>query len=584
MSKLPVLWDNSTRKEVYDVLVDLWPQLDDPSRSELVDRITAGPPAFLTDHLPVADREHFRARRIFERLRIMQRADATRPHAGLDAALAHILEQHPGWIVAPGEQAHFAIFSQFGQRTLGAPDDTELLSSMSPEEVIAKLLQDERERVLEAWSDVAASDWAKMTAVLEGVAEQRGPDPELWATTLSGLRTRAASPLQGESVLDLIADLEPSLAQNPSVASAAAYLLESSASSSQFKSAPLDDFWRAFDAVALGVSLDEANVELPDDGDWISLSINTSMGNIALAFINAMFALRLVVGGGIPSDLRERFVWLIGQGSNRHRPARVVLASRLSYLFAIDPELTRSHLLPSFRWSEDESEATAVWQGFGWQPHLDPLLWAEIKSDILGCFAETRIARFGRAGESLAQVIAAAGIQPGFDDLPRQATQMALRRMPSQTRADMLQWLAGAITSDGEQGANADVIWEQKIKPWIQKFWPRDPMSHSASEVRPWVEIALATNDTFEDAVETIRPFIRRSDSADALRDLAGSPHPDSHPRAALRLMGSFLSPDTQFWSFDDLSRVLDTVVEAEPALRDNPIYVQWSEFRQTRL
>jgi len=207
----------------------------------------------------------------------------------------------------------------------------------------------------------------------------------------------------------LVADMDDVLACDPSVSSAAAYLLESAASSAQFREMSTEDFWRAFDTVVPGVAQDDTNSRRPDDHDWVAVAINTSMGNLALAFLNALFARRLVMGGGVPADLTERFVRLIGAGEARHRPARVVFASRLSYLFAIDPDLTRLHLLPYFRWERDETEALAVWQGFGWQPHLDPLLWNEIKADFLACFQEDRINQLGETVGPLAQALTAAG-------------------------------------------------------------------------------------------------------------------------------------------------------------------------------
>lgn len=583
MPRTPALWDSSTRKEVYDLLVELWPQLEDQDRSDLVENIGAGPPGWLTSHLPEEDRDQFRARRVFERLRIMERSDPERLHAGLEAELGRLRERYPHWDVAPGEQAHFAFYSQSGWRTLGAVEDKQRLQAMTPVAIIEELDSDERGDTLDAWREMVASDWGKMEAVLRGIAERRGPDAELWASTLAGLRTKAASADPDENVLALVADMDEVLAADPAVSSAAAYLLESVASSSQFGQTPLDEFWRAFDKIASGVSIDDSNARHPQENDWVSVAINTSMGNLALAFLNAMFAQRLVVGGGIPSELRQRYIWLIGQGDQRHRPARIIFASRLSYLFAIDPGLTRSHLLPFFQWERNGTEALAVWQGFGWQPHFDPLLWSELKTDFLECFTEERIARLGDMVRTLAQILAVAGIHIGLDELPRQPTQAALRRLDPESRSGVLQWLTGALVRGEDQTSDPDQVWNDKVKPWILKFWPRDPISRDSSEARPWVEMALATNAAFEDAVETVVPFIRRGENGFVLHELSESPHVSAHPRAAVKLMDAFLSREVQFWSFTELRSVLDNAAASEPALRADPVFLQWHEFEQAR-
>jgi len=583
MAKAPALWDISAKKEVYDLLAALWPRLGQNDRSALVDKIAAGPPAWMSAHLPEADRGQLRARRIFERLRIMQRADQDHPHAEMEAELARLRELYPTWDVAPGDQAHFSFYSQAGWRVLDAVDDKRRLQAMTPAEVINELTSDQRDDALEGWREMVASDWNKMIQVLRGTTGRAGPDVELWAATLWGLRTKAATPRPGENVLGLVADMDEALARDPSVSSAAAYLLESAASSAQFGELPQDDFWRAFDKVAPGASQDESNAHGPNDRDWVAVAINSSMGNLALAFLNALFSRRLVVGEGMPVDLKDRFILLIGDGGARHRPARVVLASRLSYLFAIDPDLSRLQLLPSFRWERDEIEALAVWQGFGWQPHLDPLLWSEIKADFLACFQNGRIDQLGETVGPLAQALAGAGLHFGLDDLPRHATQSAIRGMDHNTRAGMLHWIAGVLVRVEDQAADPDRLWNEKVKPWIHKFWPRDPQIRSTAEARPWVEIALATNNVFEDAVETVSQFIRQGENDFVLGELANSQHLNDHPRPSLSLMDAFLSPNAQFWAFDDLRRVLDTVVASDPTLRDDNTFTRWDAFERAR-
>lgn len=583
MANVPALWEPSARKEVYDLLVVLWPRLEEEDRTTLVMRIAEGPPACMSDHLSEADRDQLYARRVFERLRIMQRSDPERPHAALETELARLRDIYPQWDVAPGDQAHFSFYSQSGWRTLDSVEDEVRRQSMTAAEIVEELTTSQRENALDDWRQTVASDWDMMMAVLRGVAERTGPDAELWAATLWGLRTKAATPTPDEDVLSLVAGMDNQLARDPGVSAAASYLLESAASSAQFPEMSQEDFWRSFDAVLPGVAQDDANSRPPEDHDWVAVAINTSMGNLALAFLNALFARRQVVGGGIPADLTERFVRLLGTGEAHHRPARVVFASRLSYIFAIDPDLTRLHLLPNFMWDRDETEAIAAWQGFGWQPHLDPLLWNEIRTDFLACFQEDRINQLGKTVGPLAQALAAAGLYIGLDDLPRQATQSAISRMDPETRAGMLHWIVGALRRGEDREVDPDAVWAEKVKPWILKFWPRDPKIKSTAETRPWVEMALATNEEFEDAVATVERFIRPDDNDFVLGELAASEHLNLHPRPALKLMDAFLSPNSQFWSFEELRVVLDSILASDPTLRDEPAFARWDAFERAR-
>ncbi|MEC3947636.1 hypothetical protein [Sphingobium sp. HWE2-09] len=98
------------------------------------------------------------------------------------------------------------------------------------------------------------------------------------------------------------------------------------------------------------------------------------MGILAQAYFALLFARSLKVASKIPGDLRDRAERLMTPGSAIHRPARVIAASRLSYLFAVDPDWTKAWLIPSFDWAASEGEASAVWQGYTWQPRIDEKL------------------------------------------------------------------------------------------------------------------------------------------------------------------------------------------------------------------
>ena len=151
--------------------------------------------------------------------------------------------------------------------------------------------------------------------------------------------------------------------------------------------------------------LSKSNSDDPTEGEWVSLAINRSMGRLATAFFDALFGRELRVGSGIPEDLKPRLERLVSPGERRNRPARVIAASRLSYLFAVDPGWAHTWLLPSFDWA-DELEALAVWQGYAWQPRLQESLWRSLKPHFLDAFAPERLQRLGDMGQnSLAEML-----------------------------------------------------------------------------------------------------------------------------------------------------------------------------------
>ena len=280
----------------------------------------------------------------------MQRSDPGRPHVAMEAELSRLRERYPQWDIAPGEQAHFSFYSQSGWRTLDAVDDKRRLQAMAPAEIVEELSADQRDHTLDGWREMVASDWEKMMAVLRDVADRTGPDAELWAATLWGLRTKAATPTPGEDVLMLVAGMDDVLARDPGVSSAAAYLLESAASSAQFREMSTEDFWLAFDTVVPGVAQDDTNSRRPDDHDWVAVAINTPTGERWRSpFSTLCFARRLVVGGGVPrgsdgtvcSSNRRR------RGTPSSCPRRLRLASFLPLSRSIRPHaLALASLFP----------------------------------------------------------------------------------------------------------------------------------------------------------------------------------------------------------------------------------------------
>lgn len=129
----------------------------------------------------------------------------------------------------------------------------------------------------------------------------------------------------------------------------------------------------------IAVSLDKTNVQ-GKGGDGVT------MGVLAQAYFALLFARSLKVWLKIPIDLRDRAGRLMIPGSEIHRPTRVIVASRLSYLFAVDPDWTKEWLIPSFDWVASQGEASAVWQGYAWQPRIDEKLWPVIRPYFLQVF------------------------------------------------------------------------------------------------------------------------------------------------------------------------------------------------------
>lgn len=198
------------------------------------------------------------------------------------------------------------------------------------------------------------------------------------------------------------------------------------------------------------------------------------MGRLATAFFALLFARFLNVTSRIPNDLQPRLERLLGRDLATHMPARVIASSRLSYLFAVDPDWTQHTLIPCFDWNPDEQEAIAAWQGFGWQARIDEKLWPVLQPHFMGIFEHNRLDALGDSARTLVQLLVLRCIDLEPNQLSVAWTRNALRAMTSGLRVEALSWITEFLAQPEEPGEkstkrgsarSADAIWAERIGP-----------------------------------------------------------------------------------------------------------------------
>ncbi|MBX9708674.1 MAG: hypothetical protein K2X61_12150 [Caulobacteraceae bacterium] len=578
MTDIPLLWSSGARKEVMDLLRRLWSHGDEATREAVSTLLVAGPPEALLARLDLDRRTLSRDRRIFDRLSILQRLGEPPLTAALEAEAGRLRGLYPEWEVAEGERADFSTWMEFrvGPDTRLKVND---LARMEPEELAVELREasDEREGALENWREFAAQDPAKAVDVLQLTPTE--PDQaDIWVHGLWGLRDQARSPDTRNRLLPLLLGLPDGLLNQADVARAAADVLEVAAKARPSPGAG-DPFWAVFDRVLAAAARDPDNAEAPERGGWVGLAINRSMGSLASAFFDALFGRGLKVGQEIPDDALARLTRLLTPAEPGHRPARVIAASRLSYLYAVDPDWTRAHLLSLFDW-RDEVEATAAWQGFGWQPRIDERLWQALKPYFLPSFTPERLEGLGTAGTQLAAMLMLVGVEFGVDELPRDAARDAIRAMPERLKSEAAAWIASYLR-DLADGAvdelSADDAWVQRVGPLLARVWPPEPDPHGRGVASQFARAIVALDETFPQALQALLPHLVRGSADMVLHELAASAHPERHPRETLTLLHRCIDID-QIWMANELRNILDRLRAAAPEIAEANEYRRLDE------
>ncbi len=590
MADSPALWHATFRKEAMDLLANLWATLEAEGREALAACLLEGPPDDLLAQIEPDEREKSRDRRMFDRIVVLERLGEPPLTPALAAYMAQLRESYPEWRPAPGEQAHFGSWMEmrWGPDTRFSVDD---LSAMDEAELVERLRsdQDRREGLLDAWRQFVKARPRLGLNALQVLAASPDPGPpDTWEYGLMGLRDAENANLITDHMLGLLADVPDALFHNRDMVRSASDLLEAKSKEMRSGGEP-PHFWNLFDRTLAAVDAEQPEPEEHPHAplDWVSVAINRSIGRIATAWINALFARRPKVAEGLPEDLAPRGELLMAPHRADHRLARVVGASRISYLFAIDPSWTARTLVPSFDWS-DEEETIAMWQAYAWQARIDPQLWSALKPHFLPLFRPDRLERMGAWGRNIAQSLMLVGVSFGADELKRDAVRNAIRAMPETMRVDAAAWVAGYMEAGEEDNQDEDEEpitgspddrWKRRISPWLKRVWPTEASLRSHGVAEQFALAAIATDDVFPEAVEATKAFAVAGDGYRVIQQLNKSDHPDRHPRSVLALIDSVIARDKLQFFGDDLAAIIRRIGESDPEVMEDNRYQSWMDF-----
>ena len=241
------------------------------------------------------------------------------------------------------------------------------------------------------------------------------------------------------------------------------------------KSLKIDEehtFWRIWDRLtSVAGSLELGNIDDP-----VSNAINAPVGILTESLLDRIWARRPKVGGGFDETIRPRITLLANGEEPSYVFCRVILASRLQVLFAIDQEWCSVNLLRYFDWDKS-AEASRMWEGYLWVPKINPDLLAAIKKDMLKALAEKD--HLGKHGLQICQLFAISSIEfpNGFT---HKEMREALRKIDSEARAEIANTLWRRGVEAGKERAS---FWLNRAEPWIDSYWPKD---RALNDGRSW--------------------------------------------------------------------------------------------------
>ncbi len=579
------LWSGELHKEAVELMVGLWPTIGDAKRKRLIDAIIEGPPIEYADRSDEEISRSVRAkdRGIFDRLMILARLGQPPLPPIAQEKLERLSSTYPDWQLADGEQALFSVWMDAGDGYKGDISE-EVLRRLSGESLLQTLREKgaTQEGRLELWSLIVSNRPARGVGLLKALSsDPREGDDRIWSETLYGLRQASSRSVVIRRIVDTLTCLPQSMLANSRMHWPVSAILEAAAKQTELPF-PEASFWRLWDRLFEACLRSEPE-DAPEGDDWVGQALNHPLGRLATALVDLLFRRRLKAGEGIPPEFRKRLVQTLPSSPSNLRLARVILASRLLYLFSIDPPWTTAHLIPGFDWAASEVEATALWRGYGWTCRINVGLWVELSQAFFDTFVPKNNQRLGAVSARLAELLMAVGVDFSADLVPADRARDAIRSMKIEDRTAAVTWLYHYISGPhvdnqtpaarANRSQRADRVWSEKVAPWLDRVWPRDVETIAPQTSENFALLAIATDNQFEAAVTFLLPYISRTTRWGYIaHELSESRHPDDQPVTTLLLLGAVVALENGLFT-KDLRAVLDRVSTASPELQQHVTY-----------
>jgi hypothetical protein len=266
----------------------------------------------------------------------------------------------------------------------------------------------------------------------------------------------------------------------------------------------------------------------------------------------------------LEGEVREFLTRICDVTVGPFRKGRVVLSQSIAWLHRVDPEWTKSHLVPLFDWSVSREEASACWTGFLYSPKRIPALLAVLKGPFLE--TSTHLEDLSdNCREAYARFFTFVALEPAGvfsqEDIRSGFACFKLGDLENAARA-----LSDVMEGAGEK---SEVFWRETVRRFIEKIWPKAADRKSGNVSGHFAAVCIASTDEFPNAVEVLLPYFQATDWPVILLDkLKEKNLHQRFPREALDLAYRIVGESRQYPP-RELEEILREIGEANPRLKE---------------
>lgn len=563
------LWSVCTTREVYRLLDEVWPNINDDKESLLLASVVKGPPRIMyRDDL---SEEDFQGRLDRERWLMLAKLQSYgRDLSGEGLELFNSLSvKYPRWRLQEGDRDEFNHWFSTGVGNDTDIDQEALFNLPLPERI--EKLSEENQRFHEGRIDVFRfSGKERLNDVVETLFYMFSQEiwhARIWHAGLTGIADSEKN--VWSQISSVVARLPDEIYE--SEAWAIAWWARKTVKSIDARSSDEEALWLITRRL-LEIN-GSTDIELDDDDDAVNIAINNPVGIITEAVLDRLQLYGTLDDGGLPRP--EPFALLntvmVGAGGY-YDLGRVILFSRLMYFYAVETAWTRERLIPLLS-PEVSEKAKIYWEGYIWNPRISADLAIDLKSTML--ISLERNILFGRDLEGLVKLFTFSFLQ--YPDLyTNKEIQRALRSMGTDGLAFSaeLMWRSLADEEDSK-----GTFWENRIKPILRNTWPKGDDYLDENISQELALLALQLDDQFPEAVKIISPMLSPiNDKYLVLNQFSESAVIEDYPGEAFQLLVGIFNADNN-WNNDILSDLLVRFVAADGKLRTRQEFINIENF-----
>ena len=245
-------------------------------------------------------------------------------------------------------------------------------------------------------------------------------------------------------------------------------------------------------------------------------ALNSHLGKLTWcifkALWNSMPDQKITKNYKIPEDIKEYFKDIMDQGLKTEPSVLYHFGYNLWQLWFLDKEWTIKNIKPLMDWNNNDP-CKALWLGVLYGFQYSPDFLSDFKEEFIQFFENYKKLSDSknRHIDYIERISNLFFIATGGRDIAATFKEQESKNLIQKMGVDVFESLSRQIwilLKDTEEGKTAD-LWANKIKPWIEVFWPQQKNKQTSHIAEKFSLAVLYCEHNFPDALNTLEDKIK---------------------------------------------------------------------------